>query len=228
MGLYKIKVRTEGFKKIKTTTHTIYIGLFLNNNCDVDTSLIPKEQIDDIYSYKHIDDINKRLIARQKLYLFLQTEFNFERFDLIFNSYKKPQLKYLKDMNFSISYSGKYILIGLSKNNIGVDIEKLNTNLNIDELSKSIMHKNEYDYYMLLSGIEKYSFFYQAFNIKESIIKAIGKGFYYDVSSIDTTSIKVGKNTYLDEHIINLIDIQIENDNEYRGNICYFNSQNNF
>lgn len=55
----------------------------------------------------------------------------FDKQEIKFNQYGKPYLSN-KDVFFNVSYSGKYIVCGISNKNIGVDIQKIeNYNQNI-------------------------------------------------------------------------------------------------
>ena len=84
------------------------------------------------------------------------------------NKYGKP---YIDNINFNISHSHDYVIVGLSNNNIGIDIEKIRKiNLNI---AKQFCTKNEYDY--IMNSSNKYYSFWQIYTLKEAYFKMIGK-----------------------------------------------------
>jgi len=169
----------------------------------ISKNIIPNSQLLDIKQYKLEHDRNKRLLSRSFLYTYLKNKYQIESFDLEYNKYKKPYLKSNKNIDFSISYSKDYILVAVSdKYKIGVDIEYIDKDINHNELKNIVMHQNEIKHYNQLKTEEdKLGFFFEVFNIKESIIKSMGMGLYFDVKSISILTIS-GK--YLFKDIFNI------------------------
>ncbi|MGQ4005596.1 4'-phosphopantetheinyl transferase superfamily protein [Francisellaceae bacterium CB300] len=155
------------------------------NNLHLD--IIPNAQVSDIQQYKLEQDRNKRLLARNFLYFYLQNKYSVTNFELDYNDYKKPFLENYQNIDFSISYSNDFILIGVSgSHKIGVDIEYIDKSINHDELKDIIMHPSEITYYnQLKTKDERAEFFFEVFNTKESIIKSMGMGLYFDVKNIN-------------------------------------------
>jgi 4'-phosphopantetheinyl transferase len=99
--------------------------------------------------------------------------------DLEYTEYKRP---FIRDcFDFNISHSEAITLVACSNNSrVGIDIEKIrqvelsdfNDVLNKDQIQK------------INSSQDKYSAFFDIWTMKESFIKAIGKGLYLPIKDI--------------------------------------------
>ncbi|MFC4210505.1 4'-phosphopantetheinyl transferase family protein [Pedobacter lithocola] len=101
------------------------------------------------------------------------TDIHFE-----FNKYKKP---YINNIHFNISHSGDYVVIGLSTNAIGVDIEYINTNLDYQNLIYQCFNGKE------IKMITDLYSFYLFWTRKEALLKATGEGLTDNLPAIDCT-----------------------------------------
>lgn len=104
------------------------------------------------------------------------------------NDYGKPYLKLHTQYNlqFNISYSTNMMLIALSQGHeIGVDVEKIDININFLELAKNFFSMTEYKQLINVPSIEQASAFYRLWTLKEAVIKTLGKGLSYPLSSFD-------------------------------------------
>lgn len=85
-----------------------------------------------------------------------------------YNQFGKP---IANDINFNISHSHDYVLVGTSNNPIGVDIEKIRkVDLNI---AKHFCTNKEYNY--IINSKDKYYSFWQIYTLKEAYFKMHGK-----------------------------------------------------
>jgi 4'-phosphopantetheinyl transferase len=189
----------SNFKYNKNTIENVDVFLLnINDNKElINKNVIPQEQILDIQKYKLEFDRNKRLLSRTFLYTYLNSRYGINNFELEYNQYKKPYLKFHQKIDLNISYSKEYILIAVSdKYQIGADIEYIDKNINHNELKDVVMHPEEIAYYgNLKEDNDKADFFFEVFNTKESIIKSIGMGLYFDVKSINILKISNSENT---------------------------------
>lgn len=99
--------------------------------------------------------------------------YNFERFmHLIkFNEFGRPHLN--KNIDFNISHSGSYVLCAISDNTrLGIDIE-IRKNVELVEYY-DVMRFDEKA--KIINSSDSLSEFYDYWTIKESIIKADGRG----------------------------------------------------
>ncbi|EJS12877.1 4'-phosphopantetheinyl transferase superfamily protein [Bacillus mycoides] len=84
--------------------------------------------------------------------------------------------------DFNLSHSEEWIICGLaSTGRIGVDIEKIQPiDLSVTELCFT---QEEIDYFQYIPHDRQLSFFFDIWTLKESFVKAIGKGLLYPLDS---------------------------------------------
>lgn len=93
----------------------------------------------------------------------------------LFKSEKgKPFLKGNANLHFNISHSGNWVIIGLDKNEIGVDVENVRK-MNY-RIAQRFYSQEEYAALNALEGEAKQKFFFKLWTIKESYLKFLGKG----------------------------------------------------
>lgn len=92
-----------------------------------------------------------------------------------YNLYHKPFFAGSKNFEFNVSHSDSYVVFALSKNTIGIDIEKIKKiNFNI---AKRFYTEKEYKSIISLpTYTERLHHFYTLWTLKESYVKAIGMG----------------------------------------------------
>lgn len=94
-----------------------------------------------------------------------------------YNSYGKPYLNQGEGLSFNVSHSKNYLLVGIIRDShIGVDIEKINRNLNHPLLAPEVLSPQEMDYYRAYGEEKQCLSFYRAWVQKEAISKALGLG----------------------------------------------------
>lgn len=86
--------------------------------------------------------------------------------DIIVNENKKP---FVNDFSFNISHSHQKVVLAVSQNSVGVDIEKINPLQNLD-VAKKFLTKQE-------SENIDINLFFEYFTKKESYFKMLGKAF---------------------------------------------------
>jgi 4'-phosphopantetheinyl transferase len=159
-----------------------------SNHNTINAGIIPEPQAADIARYRNYIDRQKRLLTRSFLYEFLAERYGISNFELGVNQFKKPFLLAAPKINFSFSYSKEYAMVGILNNNrLGVDIEFIDEDLNIDELASEIMCDEELEYFYSC-GYDLYAkrnFFFKLFSMKESIVKSFGTGLYFPVKSLN-------------------------------------------
>lgn len=111
------------------------------------------------------------------------------------NSYGKPFLNNAPHLSFNISHSGKWVVCAFSKHDVGVDVEKIKpTDFGI---AKRFFSHDEYEYIMNRAEEDRLEAFYDLWTLKESYIKAIGKGLY---KSLDEFTINISnRHIYLND-----------------------------
>jgi 4'-phosphopantetheinyl transferase len=128
-----------------------------------------------------------------------------------YGEHKKPAIeeKYNnKSVEFNISHSGNYALIAMTlTNKVGVDIEKINREINYQSLSNRFFSRKEKQELTRLNKDEQLDAFYRAWVRKESFIKATGKGIAYGLDQF-SVSLEERKISGIELVSPNLIDEQ--------------------
>ncbi len=91
----------------------------------------------------------------------------------------KPQTN-RSDVNFNVSHSGSMVVCAVSDVPVGIDVEAIGNNLDI---SKDVMMKEEYEIFMSMDNREEV--FCRMWTIKESYMKALGKGLSIPPNTFD-------------------------------------------
>lgn len=91
------------------------------------------------------------------------------------NEYGKPYLQGVKDFHFNLSHSGDYVVIAVSERHVGIDIEK---KVKVDyRIAKKFFGEKEVQEILTSSEEQdRVDAFCRIWTLKESYVKAIGKG----------------------------------------------------
>ncbi|KPJ64908.1 hypothetical protein AMJ44_11945 [candidate division WOR-1 bacterium DG_54_3] len=152
-------------------------------------SCISEEAKSQVKRFKKWEDAQRKLIAETLIRSITRKKLNLKNDAILFekNDYGKPFLKNRPDFHFSISHAGAWVVCAVSEKEIGIDVEKVAP---IDfEIAKKLFSKEEYDELMLREGKERLDYFYSLWTLKESYIKAVGKGLSMPLNDF-TISIK--------------------------------------
>lgn len=102
----------------------------------------------------------------------------------------KPFIKGLEGFDFNISHSEDLVMVAVSENRIGCDIEKV-TAIDLD-IAKKFFFREEYEAIAALpASEERNGLFFRYWTLKESFMKATGLGMKLP---LDSFSIVIGKN----------------------------------
>lgn len=138
------------------------------------------------------------------------------------NENEKPYLKDYPSLYFNLSHSGEFVVCGIDlENEIGVDIEMVGR---FDtDTARCCFFGEEFSYFESKSGDERAEAFFTMWVLKESYMKAIGKGFAIELSdfsiepsAISENTVTVGSNGGGKEHNCRLYDIH----SDYRMAVC--------
>lgn len=107
-----------------------------------------------------------------------------EQVNISYNPYGKPYIDNTRYFKFNVSHSESYVVIAISKYKIGIDIEK---NKYTDfAIAKRFFTKKEYQYITsFITESDKINAFYQIWTLKESYVKALGKGLSIPLNSFE-------------------------------------------
>ncbi|MFZ5632084.1 MAG: 4'-phosphopantetheinyl transferase family protein [Bacillota bacterium] len=146
-----------------------------------------------------VSDIFLRAIICDKL------EISNKLINFSVNEYGKPFLQNYNDFHFNISHSGEWIVCAIDQFPIGIDIEFIRpVNLYI---VKRFFTEEEYMDIKKRSHSEQVDYFFSLWTLKESYVKAVGKGLSLPFNSF---SIKVSSE-----------NISIKKDNEFSEKVFF-------
>lgn len=94
---------------------------------------------------------------------------------------QKPLLLVPSGYHFNISHSGEWVVCALGSNPVGIDVERLKP-MEL-EVAESIFTFDEHQALFGQKEDEKLSYFYKLWTLKESYIKATGKGLRIPLNS---------------------------------------------
>lgn len=121
------------------------------------------------------------------------------------NEFGKPFIKNLPGFCFNISHSGEWVVCAIDNEEIGIDIEEI---CPIDlQIANEFFTKQEIIEMQSKLLEQKLLYFYDLWTLKESYIKAWGKGLSIP---LDSFSLKVNS----------VQNIELKTNNDFRG--CYF------
>lgn len=138
---------------------------------------------------------------------------------LKYNSYGKP---YLDDpgskLKFNLSHSNEFCIVAINNlSDVGIDIEWMNKNIDINEIAADHFSNNEVEKLNGFIEEDRILAFYKIWTRKEAFIKAVGRGLSiplksFDVSLDDNTgSITVYDSNDFDNKV-NLYNININDE----------------
>lgn len=91
-------------------------------------------------------------------------------------------------MQFNISHSGDLVLIAIAKGHaVGVDVERIRTNLDLDNIAERFFSANENKMLASLVGPVRYEAFFACWTRKEAYLKARGVGLSLPLDQFDVS-----------------------------------------
>ncbi|MEL3970723.1 4'-phosphopantetheinyl transferase superfamily protein [Rossellomorea oryzaecorticis] len=132
------------------------------------------------------------------------------------NKHGKPQLKEGCGLHFNLSHSANYIIAAFSEYRIGVDIERIR-NINL-KIARNMFTQEEYDYITKTSSDKmKLMHFYQIWTLKESYMKAVGKGLTLPLDSFSVVRGSKVLKELTHEFMLELVPIHLH----YQLAVCF-------
>ncbi len=92
--------------------------------------------------------------------------------------YGKPFLPDFSELHFNISHSGEWVVCAVSNMPVGIDVEEIKP---VDmQVAETVFALGELDKFKSIRDAEKLDAFYDLWTLKESCMKAAGKGLYME------------------------------------------------
>lgn len=134
------------------------------------------EKRERIFRFHRYEDAQRALIGDTLVRYLLCKKLGIKNKELIFgvNEYGKPFLINSAHIEYNISHSGKWVTCSIDNLPVGIDIEQIKP---IDmSIAERFFSKEEVKCLMSKCVVEREAYFYDLWTLKESYIKAIGKG----------------------------------------------------
>ncbi len=154
-------------------------------------SILSEDERDRADKLKVEDKKQQYIVARGALRQRLGLLANIDPKDFVFDylEHGKPVLNNdarFKDITFNISHSNDLALIAVAqKQNIGIDIEKINHEANHEALMTRFFSKAEQAEFRTMLDANKAKAFCACWTRKEAFIKAVGDGVSYGLDKFD-------------------------------------------
>lgn len=150
-----------------------------------------------IHRFYHFEDSQRALIGNVLSRYAICKNLNIENIDITFgtNEYGKPFLLGADKIHFNISHSGNWVVCAISDYPVGIDVEIIKTT-NF-EIAKRFFSKDEFTALKNQPDDEKQAYFYKLWTLKESYIKAVGKGLSIP---LDSFTVSVENNSIINSN----------------------------
>ena len=132
--------------------------------------------LDHCEKYQNEKDLQASLLGWNILTMILANrKVDISKIDLTYNEFGKP---YLGNNWFSISHSGQIVAVCVSTSEVGIDIQKIDSNRNIDLLKNRYFSEKEIN--ILDNSDDKAKCFTEIWTRKEAFHKHVGDGIQLD------------------------------------------------
>lgn len=200
-------------------------------------------KLKEMYSYEEIyskvSSYRKRKVDKLKFekdkwlslgaeYLLIQgledLNIDYSKIEIDFKENNKPVLKNCpQEIYFNLSHSGQMAMCVIADCEVGCDIQEMAEKESYIEIAQRFFHPEEIKMFKNANEDEKRELFYRIWTLKESFIKATGKGFQTALKdfriSFKNNKPRVFINGILQENY-KLEEKQVENSN-YKSAVCY-------
>lgn len=174
-----------------------------------------------IKKYRRMKDKYEALLSELLIRYIIIKKLNICNYSIKFNKgeFGKPFLENISDFYFNISHSVEWIICAIDMENIGVDIEKIR-NIKYKEVAQNFFSEGEYRFIFSNGEKEEQNNFFRVWTLKESYIKACGKGFAIPLKDfgidINSKNISLEKKDNDSDYYFKEIPIDIS----YKSSIC--------
>ena len=183
---------------------------------------LPEKKQEKIRRFVRYQDAQRSLLADVLMRTVISSKLSIRNNEILFfiNEYGKPFLRNADNFNFNLSHAGEWVVCAIDSLPIGIDVEKIQP---IDfDIAERFFSREECFELSKRDGIHKLRFFYDLWTLKESYIKAVGKGLSIPLDSFtisfEGNSIRVS--VTCNSKYENLFFKQYEIDSSYKLSVC--------
>lgn len=182
---------------------------------------VSNEKQERVKKFSRFDDAKRVLLADILVRSVIASELkvNSKTIEFNANKYGKPLLKRDCGLHFNVSHSGDWIVCAVDNEPIGIDIEKLRP---VElEFATQFFSEEEYKILMSKSPEDQQHFFFDLWTLKESYVKAVGRGLSMPLNSFTVSFLEKGEITVKSGNkLANWALKQYDLDPEYRMSVC--------
>ncbi|MEO4052748.1 4'-phosphopantetheinyl transferase superfamily protein [Solibacillus sp. CAU 1738] len=145
--------------------------------------MISSERKEKVSKFHFDEDKKRSILAEVLLRHSLKKNFGITHDQIQFtnNQYGKPNLKNFDQIHFNLAHSGDWVVCVVSDAPIGIDVEQITT---IDMgIAKAYFTSREYKDILSQPKDKQIQYFYKLWTLKESYVKAEGKGLSIPLNS---------------------------------------------
>lgn len=146
-------------------------------------NFLPEEKKGKITRFRRYKDALRSLAAEALIRVVVCSKLGLKNESIKFDtsSHGKPYLVDHKDFHFNLSHSGDWVVCAVSSKPVGIDVEKIK---DMDlSIAKRFFSREEVTDLFLKKDDEKTGYFFDLWTLKESYIKADGRGLSLPLSS---------------------------------------------
>ncbi len=159
------------------------------HSLDFFTSILSTDEVARSQRYKFENLQQNFIINRGFLRSILSRYLSCDSQDIQFDYNEKgkpflspPQQQFLK---FNLSHKNQYTVYGISKIDLGIDLETIDDNVQVKDIAKRFFTEDEYNNLCHLPITEQTEYFFKLWTAKEAYLKAIGQGISAGLDSIN-------------------------------------------
>lgn len=183
-------------------------------------SLLSYEEQKKILRFKRYEDALRGLTSNILLRFIIVSLLGIRNNSINFstNNYGKPYISGVDKFHFNLSHSGDWVVCAVDDERVGIDVERIHdVDLN---LSKRFFSEEEHLYLESLENNRRREVFFDFWTLKESYIKADGRGLSIPLNSfsfrIEGENISFTTSNKLKDCYFKQYDI----DKEYKMSVC--------
>ena len=182
---------------------------------------LPIEKQERVKRLSKPDDAKRTLLADILVRYVIASELkvNSKAIEFEANKYGKPLLKRNYGLHFNVSHSGDWIVCAVDAEPLGIDIEQIRP-LEL-EIAAQFYSDEEYKILMAKSPEDRQHFFFDLWTLKESYIKAVGKGVSIPLKSFTVNFLEKGEIAVKTGNLFaNWTLKQFDLDPDYKMSVC--------
>lgn len=181
---------------------------------------LSEEKQQQIYRFRRKEDAQRAIASEALIRHIIIGMLPIRNKDIVLmkNEYGKPYLRDYPNLQFNVSHSGEWVVCAVNHLQVGIDVEHIQP---IDmKIAKRFFSNEEYCDLMDKDPAEQLVYFYDLWTLKESYIKALGKGLSIP---LDSFSLKIEDNRISLKTVCWPMDCfftQYDIDQRYKMSVC--------